>query len=247
MTVAASHRIASRMQRLRLTGENLSRFNTFANLHIRLYVPRDSSETLPRPVLSSYGRPVLSNQLDCYVMRYYTIRDIDAEAGWIDIDFVLHEDTGPACDFARCAQPGDICGISGPCGKSVKPAKHYLLAGDETALPAIARITKSLPDDAKGLILIDTHDAVGMPEFTNPSGMAQRWISRRPGQKSESYIKSVCRAIGETATATNDHFIWIAGEYSDCAALRPHLGKIHKSRHINVSYWRASSALETDK
>ncbi|MBM7328994.1 siderophore-interacting protein [Agrobacterium sp. S2] len=129
----------------------------------------------------------------------------------MDIDFVLHEDAGPACDFARCARPGDICGISGPCGKSVKPAKHYLLAGDETALPAIARIAKSLPDDANGLILIDTHDTFGTLEFNIPSGMARRWISRRLEEEPEEYIQSVSRAIAQIAAESDDHFIWIAG------------------------------------
>lgn len=78
--------------------------------------------------------------------RYYTIRRIDAAAGWLEIDFVLHEAPGLAGDFARLARPGDICGMSGPCGLGVKPAGHYLLAGDETALPAIAMTAVSPAD-----------------------------------------------------------------------------------------------------
>jgi NADPH-dependent ferric siderophore reductase len=247
MTVAASHRIAPRMQRLRLTGDNLARFDTFANLHVRLYVAESSCTALPCPVLGPDGRPRLSGRTDGCAMRYYTIRDIDAEAGWLDIDFVLHEDAGPACDFARRARPGDICGISGPCGLSVKPARNYLLAGDETALPAIARIARSLPDDAEGLILIDTHAPDGWMGFPIPTGMTLRWISRCCGHEAEAYVPSVSRAIAEIAGANDDHFIWIAGEFSDCAALRPCLGRIHKSRHINVPYWRASSCLEARK
>lgn len=241
MAVAMSHRIAPRMQRLRLTGENLARFDTFANLHVRLYVADEPGKALPPPVLGSDARPRLCGRIDSCAMRYYTIRDIDAEAGWLDIDFVLHEDAGPACDFARHARPGDLCGISGPCGLSVKPARRYLLAGDETALPAIARIARSLPDDAEGLILIDTHAPDGRMDFPVPAGMASLWLS---GREQHAFVPSISRAIAETAAATDDHFIWIAGEFSDCTALRPCLRKIQKSRHINVPYWRAPPSLE---
>lgn len=238
MTVAALRRIAPRMQRLRLVGDNLARFDTFANLHVRLYVPNEYGKTLPRPMLGRDGRPRLSGRIDGCAMRYYTIREIDAEAGWLDIDFVLHEDAGPACDFARRAQLGDICGISGPCGLSVKPAQYYLLAGDETALPAIARIARSLPDTVQGRIVIDTHAPDGRIDFSVPAGMTLQWISSLSSPGQEPFVSSVSRAITEATSASDDHFIWIAGVFSKCMALRPCLGKVCKSRHINVPYWR---------
>lgn len=240
MTVLASHRIGPHAQRLRLSGNDLARFDTFANLHLRLYVPDEPGQALTRPVLGLDGRPRLSG---C-AMRYFTIRDIDAAAGWLDIDFVLHEAAGPACNFACRAKPGEFCGISGPCGLSVKPARRYLLAGDETALPAIARIVKSLPVETEGLILVDTHARDARVDFDRPPAMALRWLNGSLPGEEHGFVPAVSRAIAATVAATDDHFIWIAGEFSNCMALRPCLGKIQKARQLNVPYWRASSSPE---
>ncbi|WID99544.1 iron chelate uptake ABC transporter family permease subunit [Bosea vestrisii] len=54
------------------------------------------------------GRPLAYLDMTAVATRYYTIRRIDAAAGWVEIDFVLHEAPGPAGDFARFARPGDI-------------------------------------------------------------------------------------------------------------------------------------------
>ncbi|MGV6872015.1 siderophore-interacting protein [Pseudochelatococcus sp. B33] len=234
MTVVATHGIAPRMQRLRLAGDDLARFDTFANLHVRLYVTDDPDRPLQRPVFDDEGRP----RIEGYAIRYYTIRAIDAQAGWLDMDFVLHDDAGPACDFARRARPGDVCGISGPCGLSVKPARRYVLAGDETALPAIARIAETVLRNTEGTILIDA----GMPDdrldLVVPPSMSVDWLFRSvspPG----AFATRVSEAIAETSAETDDYFIWIAGEYANYLSIRPALEGISKKRHINVPYWRA--------
>lgn len=239
MTVVATQQIAPRMQRLRLAGEDLARFDTFANLHIRLYVPENPDGSLQQPALDAAGRP----RPEGCIARYYTIRAIDAEAGWIDIDFVLHDDAGPACAFANRARLGDVCGISGPCGLSIKPARRYLLAGDETALPAIARIAETLPNDSKGAILIDA----GLPDdrlnFSVPPSMSLDWLFRCETPHG-AFVRRVSEAIAQTATGTDDCFIWVAGEYAKYLAIRPILAGIPKKRHINVAYWRAAPVEE---
>jgi NADPH-dependent ferric siderophore reductase len=102
-----------------------------------------------------------------FATRYYTIRRIDAAAGWVDIDFVLYEAPGPAGDFALSARIGDICGMSGPCGLGIKPAGRYLLAGDETALPAIAGIAERLPSTTAPVRFRPVRRAVVTPSTFN--------------------------------------------------------------------------------
>lgn len=88
-------------------------------------------------------------------MRTYTLRDLRPEAGELDIDFVLHGDTGPASRWAVHAKPGDCLQIlapdaacpTDPGGYEWQPpqgVRHILLIGDETALPAIAGILEQL-------------------------------------------------------------------------------------------------------
>jgi len=239
MRVAASTRIAPRMQRLRLEGEALGRFDTKSNLHVRLHVPAGPGEGLAQP--GPDGRPITSPDIATVATRYYTIRRIDAEAGWVEIDFVLHEAPGPAGDFARFARPGDICGMSGPCGLGIKPAGHYLLAGDETALPAIARIVESLPANALGTIFIEIDTPEDRLPFTVPPGMSCRWICRRDRAASADagLVAEVEQAIAMTAAGPADHFVWIATEFGAYEVLRRSLKMIAKPRTICVPYWRA--------
>lgn len=238
MRVAASTRIAPRMQRLRLEGEALGRFDTDSNLHIRLHVPASPGERLAQPDLGS--RPIASSDT-AVATRYYTIRRIDAAAGWLEIDFVLHEAPGPAGDFARLARPGDVCGMSGPCGLGIKPAGHYLLAGDETALPAIARIVEGLPASALGAILIEIDIPEDRLPLTVPPGMSCRWICRRErcASADANFVTEVERAIAMTAAGPKNHFVWVAAEFGAYEVLRRSLKVIAKPRTICVPYWRA--------
>lgn len=239
--VVATTRIAPRMQRLRLEGEALERFDTDSNLHVRLHVPAGPGVRLASPPPGSEAFPPLRTGIAEIATRYYTIRRIDAAAGWVEIDFVLHEAPGPAGDFARVASPGDICGMSGPCGLGIKPAGHYLLAGDEAALPAIARIAEGLPASARGAIFIEVDTPEDRLPLTIPPGMSCEWICRREKWASAEvdFIAQVEQAIATTAAGPADHFVWVAAEFSAYEALRRSLKAIAKTRSICVPYWRA--------
>lgn len=240
MRVIDSQRIAPRMQRLRLAGGDLHRFDTDANLHVRLHVPVSQEAKLMRSAPAGDGRSLEVPAFAAVATRYYTIRRIDAAAGWVDIDFVLHETPGPAGDFARLAGIGDVCGMSGPCGLGVKPARHYLLAGDETALPAIARIAETLPGTATGEIMLEVDGPEDRLPLTIPEGMACRWFFRRGAAmpSEQRFIAEVTNAVRAIA-AGPDHFVWIAAEFAAYEALRTPLKAIAKPRSINVPYWRA--------
>ena len=88
-------------------------------------------------------------------MRTYTIRNLRPDTGELDIDFVLHGETGPASRWAVHAQPGDCLQIVAPNATYQDDPGGYewlppqgvrtvLLIGDETALPAIAGILQQL-------------------------------------------------------------------------------------------------------
>ena len=245
MRVVTVERIAPHMQRLRLAGDDLAHFDTLGNLHVRLHVQQrlgvqeGFDAAADRPVRGAEGRAHRKSASSNVVTRYYTIRRIDAAAGWLDIDFVLHDHAGPACNFALQAKPGDICGISGPCGLGVKKASRYLLAGDETALPAIARIAETLPPDVQGDIVIETCGPEDRLPFAAPAGMSIKWVDRMPSNEGprRGFIEPVREKIGVYAGA-KDYFIWLAGEFGAYEAFRPNLAAIPKPRYINVCYWR---------
>jgi NADPH-dependent ferric siderophore reductase len=91
------------------------------------------------------------------VVRTYTVRRYDAEAGELTIDFVHHGDEGAAGPWAANAQPGDELQLSGPGGaySPLGDADWHLLAGDESALPAIGSALERMPAGAKVIALIE--------------------------------------------------------------------------------------------
>jgi NADPH-dependent ferric siderophore reductase len=81
------------------------------------------------------------------VVRTYTIRRWLPEAGEMWVDFVVHGDAGIAGPWAAAARPGDPFRFLGP-GGGYAPSPDtdwHLLAGDESALPAIAATLESIP------------------------------------------------------------------------------------------------------
>ena len=105
-------------------------------------------------------------------MRTYT-RQLRAEQGEVDVDFVLHGETGPASRWAIHARPGDRVLLLAPdadCADSSegwewKPpvgVGQVLLVADETALPAVAGILEELAarvDPPRTLALLEVAQA----------------------------------------------------------------------------------------
>lgn len=88
-------------------------------------------------------------------MRTYTIRNLRADDGEVDVDFVLHGDEGPASRWAEQAAIGDPVQMSAPNrdwragnqGYEWKPpegVRNVLLIADLTAIPAAIGILEEL-------------------------------------------------------------------------------------------------------
>jgi NADPH-dependent ferric siderophore reductase len=103
-------------------------------------------------------------------MRTYTIREVRSELAEFDVDVALHGRIGPASSWALDAQPGDSILVNAPCAHypdvhggvdwhAPERVDRVLLAGDETAAPAIAGILERLPADACGVAVIEVPHA----------------------------------------------------------------------------------------
>lgn len=250
--VAAVRDLTPRLRRITFRGRDLGRFATSDNLHVRLYLPPPGLEAPSWPRPGPDGRPVLPEPERRPAVRYYTLRRVDADAGELDIDVVLHDDDGhsgdaPGADFARRARPGDLCGMSGPYGLGIRSASWYLLAGDETALPAIARILEELPDDARGTALIEVEDTADELPLQAPAGVAVRWLHRQSAEGTGPLVEAVRSLTLPTDTASL--FAWVACELDDLARLREHLRGcgIDRDRMLAVAYWRRAAPVTPSK
>lgn len=158
----ASVRLARRVQlspslvRFTFDGDDVARMCTLApDQRIKLFFPQ------------SFGISVLEDGPDWYArykgisadkrpaMRTYTIRRLRDEPAELDVDFVLHGETGPATRWAMHARPRDLLQIAAPNaefradpgGYEWRPPPQLarlILFGDETALPAISGILDAL-------------------------------------------------------------------------------------------------------
>lgn len=113
------------------------------------------------------------------VMRDYTPRRYDPASGELDIDFVLHGE-GPAATWAEQAEPGQFLHIAGPRGSMIVPDifDSYLLIGDETALPAIARRLEELPANRSALVVVEVADQGEQQVFDSQAQVDVIWIVR---------------------------------------------------------------------
>lgn len=201
-------------------------------------------------------------------MRTYSIRRLVAEdAGTVVVvDFVLHlvpGASGPASRWASEVRRGDELLILGPRrgrtdggGIEYSPgdARTILLAGDETAAPAIARILEDVDRDVRGIAFIEVPEPGDILPVDAPAGVELRWLPRGEREHGTILIPAVLDYLGAAATVSihdvdteellwetptysglgeaisdegnhAERYFWIAGESGVVTTLRRHLVK----------------------
>jgi NADPH-dependent ferric siderophore reductase len=215
--VVGTRMVGSGLLRLTLGGDGTAGFESHAPCeHVKLVFPDERGELrLPVPdgLVLRWPRPMP-------VSREYTVRRYDAATGEIDLDIALHQG-GLAAGWATNATPGTRVHVAGPPGGVVVPAHYdsYLLGGDITALPAIARRLEELPRTAAGWAFIEVADASEEIELSAPEDVAVRWLHRgvaAPGTSDvlERAVRTVQVPPGERV------FVWLAGEAGVLKPLR---------------------------
>ncbi|MGH8960670.1 MAG: siderophore-interacting protein [Jatrophihabitantaceae bacterium] len=100
----------------------------------------------------------LSEDTGRRVKRRYTIRTARPDTGELDLEVLLHG-AGPGSTWGERAAAGDEITFQGPRGKlELTSARWHLLAGDESALPAIAAICEALPAGERAIAVIEVRD-----------------------------------------------------------------------------------------
>ena len=237
--VVAARHVTPHMRRLTLACDDVARF-VGADYHIRLLIPKKGRKPV-WPVTRADGRLGWLNGEDEMVIRIYTIRSVDVVRGEMDIDFVLHESDGrpmPGAEFGRHAEPGDVAGLLGPGGGGLPDARHMILAGDDTALPAISRILAEAPADARLQVFIEVDDVADQLPLCSSASVEITWLHRKgiaPGKA--GILGSVVLPVIEQAGP--DTYIWIGCEKSEARPIRNHLkSRGHdKKRMCVIGYW----------
>jgi NADPH-dependent ferric siderophore reductase len=187
-------------------------------------------------------------------LRDYTVRRFDPEANELDVRILAHG-AGLVSSWAERARPGDVVGAIGPRSTKAMPDGYanYVLIGDRTAIPSIARWLGALPEGATAQILIAARDEEDLIELRSEEPVFVRWYTEGGTGVDADQLPAAVKAL---ELYSPDTWAWAAGEAVAMREVRrlllakPGLTK----ETVRVSgYWRRDRAghdhhepLETD-
>src|ERR1700756_1652941 len=190
-------------------------------------------------------------------VRTMTVRDVDVAAGELTVDIVVHGEHGIAGPWAEAAQPGEPIYLMGPGGAYTPDpaADWHLLAGDESALPAIATALEALPPNAVGKAFIEVAGPEDEIPLTAPESVEVSWVYRggRADLVAEDRAGDFAPLIEAVTTAQwlpGQVHVFIHGEAQTVMHnLRPYIRKEHgvdaKWASSISGYWRRGRTEET--
>ena len=230
LNVAEKTYLTPNMIRIVLTGEELEGFTSpVADDNIKIFVPDETGAT---------------------VKRSYTPRGYDAVNGRLVLDFAVHQ-AGPATRWALDVLPGDKAQIGGPRGSKliIGDIERWLLIGDETALPAIARRLEDAKAEQKMVCIITVPGEADRQSFETSADAEIIWVHRDELGVSPTDHQSLIDTLSKLDLGEGD-FVWLAAEGGVTRKLRAHLMEDRglDAKWIKATgYWVAGSADTTAK
>ncbi len=176
-----------------------------------------------------------------------TLTPLRVGGGEIDLEIVVHPG-GRLSDWAQAAPAGAPAAISGPGrGYRVDPdAAGYVLAGDETALPAIGQLLGLVAPPTPVVVLVEVASPEARLDLPEHPSAVVHWLDLPPGAPPGSALVD---AVATTAIDTGTR-VWAAGEAAAMFLVRKHLfDTLHHPRsHASVrGYWKAGRAGDADE
>ncbi|WP_020518701.1 siderophore-interacting protein [Catelliglobosispora koreensis] len=278
--VARLRRLSRSFLRVTVTGEDLKVFadNGF-DQRFKLILPLPESGLASFPFSLDWHekwRALPESQRN--PVRTYTVRAVRPEVSEVDIDMVVHPGgDGPAVVWVRDVAVGDQLALLGPDARFGGPhggidfrlpasATTILIAGDETAVPAVASILECLPRDISGEVILEVPEPGDFLDLTAPVGIKIEWLARDGAVHGSALVPALTaaaarlvpqQAAGELPDVDVDEqilwevpdepapdkqvYAWLAGEAGVIRSLRRHLvGERGLDRRsvAFMGYWR---------
>jgi NADPH-dependent ferric siderophore reductase len=228
LTLTARDWLAPDFVRVRLTGSDLAGFDSLgADDHMRLFfvdAPTDSVEEL-RAAPSREYTPLAWGE------------------DWLDVEFAVHGDEGVAAPWAASAPLGSVVGVGGPRGSLVLEGEPdgWLLAGDETAIPAIRRFAARIPAGVPARIAIEVRGAEH--ELALDAPVPVEWI-HRGNAPAGSALADFLGSLGDADRPGAAPFVFIAAESSIVKPGRALLERwgVDTRQAVVKGYWKRGEA-----
>ncbi|MFJ7107542.1 siderophore-interacting protein [Pseudomonas sp. NPDC098740] len=230
--------LTPRMRRITLGGPELAGFVSLGtDDHVKLLFPQNEAQ---QAALETLVLGAGKDNGPMPAMRDYTPRRIDLDALELDIDFVLHGD-GPASTWAEQAKPGQFLHIGGPRGSMIVPDifDSYLLIGDETAIPAIARRLEGLAANRRALVIIEVENGAEQQKLDSVAQVNVIWVLREGGSN------NLLNTVKQLQVPSGNLYAWVATESKVSRQIRRVLLDEHglNEQFVKaVGYWRADES-----
>jgi NADPH-dependent ferric siderophore reductase len=210
--------LSPRLQRVTLAGDELEGFTVDEPAaSVRLLLP-SAGAALVIPTWN--GNEFLLPDGSRPVIRTLTPFRADPAARELDECVVLHG-SGTSSTWAEHAAPGADVAVSGP-GRGYEvdgEARQFLLAGDETALPAITQVVRALPVAATVTVLVEVADATAPIPMPPHRKVTVEWHELAAGAAPGDAMVDAVLAT----EVTPEHRVWVAGEAAAVQRIRKHL------------------------
>jgi NADPH-dependent ferric siderophore reductase len=181
------------MVRVAIGGEALNELTVgeFTDHYIKIMFPVPGV-TYPEPLDLNTIRDTMPAEAWPPV-RTYTIRRWLPEVPELWVDFVVHGDEGVAGPWAQRVKVGDPFHFVGPGGAYApnSAAAWHLLAGDESALPAIAAALEGMPQGAVVKAFVEIADEGEEQKLETAADAEITWLHRGDRQVGSALVEAV--------------------------------------------------------
>lgn len=248
-SVVSARNVTPMMRRVTLKVANAAAFSE-GGLHVRLLIP-PAGRAPVWPTAHRDGRIRWPEGEDALVVRAYTIRALDPAADTVDIDFVLHVGgVTPAATWSCEARPGARIGLLGPGGGGLPDAPRLLIAGDETALPAIARMAERVPAGQEARVFIEVAGPEERQPIPTAAGIELVWLYRNGASAGSAGLIEAALRDALDGEDDGEVYIWVACGQTEAKAIRKFLRndkRRDRSRCTVAAYWRNCNTGDGDE
>jgi NADPH-dependent ferric siderophore reductase len=233
-----------RLARVTLAGPELAGFAVEQPAaSVRLLLPSPAEHELVIPTWN--GNEFLLPDGRRPTIRTLTPWRFDTGTLELDVGVVIHGG-GAASEWVSGAQSGDGVAVSGPGrGYTVDPnAPAFLLAGDETAIPAITQLLDVLPGGVPVQVRIELADPDARFALPDHPAASVEWCDLAPGAPpGDAVVAAIQRAVIVPGTK-----VWVAGEAAAVQRIRRHLFEelaLPRGQVTARGYWKSGRAADS--
>lgn len=210
---------------------------------VRLLLPSPGANELVIPAWN--GNEFLLPNGQRPSIRTFTPWRVNREALELDLGIVVHSG-GVASEWADSAGTGDPAALSGPGRGYVidRDAPDFLLAGDETAIPAMSQLLEVLPGERPVQLLIEVAHPAARLVLPQRPGTTVEWCDLPPSTSPGDALVAAVQGV-ELARETR---VWVAGEAAAVQRIRRYLFEDRGLPRAYVSargYWKHGRSGDT--